>query len=49
MSLNQQGVTLISVGLIAYKDIRELMVAQKDLVTLLVELMPKLVKMILTG
>lgn len=47
--LKQQGVTLISAGLddvpMAYKNIREVMAAQRDLVTVLGEFMPKLVKM----
>ncbi|MGC3959657.1 MAG: RtcB family protein [Verrucomicrobiota bacterium] len=47
--LKQQGVTLISAGLdevpMAYKNIRDVMAAQKDLVTVLGEFMPKLVKM----
>ncbi|HPU54655.1 MAG TPA: RtcB family protein [Verrucomicrobiota bacterium] len=51
--LKQQGVTLISAGLdevpMAYKNIREVMAAQKDLVTVLGEFQPKLVKMALGG
>ncbi|HEU6449368.1 MAG TPA: RtcB family protein [Verrucomicrobiae bacterium] len=51
--LKQQGVTLISAGLdevpMAYKNIREVMAAQKDLVTVLGEFMPKLVKMAPSG
>ena len=51
--LQQQGVTLISAGLdevpLAYKNIREVMAAQKDLVTVLGEFMPKLVKMAPSG
>jgi tRNA-splicing ligase RtcB (3'-phosphate/5'-hydroxy nucleic acid ligase) len=47
--LKQQGVTLISAGLdevpMAYKNIREVMAAQQDLVTVLGEFMPRLVKM----
>jgi len=47
--LKQQGVTLISAGLdevpMAYKNIRDVMAAQRDLVTVLGEFMPKLVKM----
>ena len=47
--LNQQGVTLISSGLdevpMAYKNIREIMAAQNDLVTVLGQFDPKLVKM----
>ena len=47
--LKQQGVTLISACLddvpMAYKNIREVMAAQRDLVTVLGEFMPKLVKM----
>jgi tRNA-splicing ligase RtcB len=47
--LKQQGVTLISAGLdevpMAYKNIREVMAAQKDLVTVLGQFDPKLVKM----
>jgi tRNA-splicing ligase RtcB len=51
--LKQQGVTLISAGLdevpMAYKNIREVMAAQQDLVTVLGEFMPKLVKMAPAG
>jgi tRNA-splicing ligase RtcB len=51
--LKQQGVTLISAGLdevpMAYKNIREVMAAQKDLVTVLGEFMPRLVKMAPAG
>jgi len=51
--LKQQGVTLISAGLdevlMAYKNIREVMASQKDLVTVLGEFMPKLVKMAPAG
>jgi tRNA-splicing ligase RtcB len=51
--LKQQGVTLISAGLdevpMAYKNIRDVMAAQKDLVTVLGEFMPKLVKMAPSG
>ena len=51
--LKQQGVTLISAGLdevpMAYKNIREVMAAQSDLVTVLGEFMPKLVKMAPSG
>src|ERR1043165_1746227 len=51
--LKQQGVTLISSGLdevpMAYKNIREIMAAQSDLVTVLGEFMPKLVKMAPAG
>ncbi|HXT40351.1 MAG TPA: RtcB family protein [Candidatus Angelobacter sp.] len=47
--LRERGVTLISVGLdevpMAYKNIREVMAAQNDLVTVLGEFMPRLVKM----
>src|SRR5438105_6000950 len=47
--LKQQGVTLISAGLdevpMAYKNIREVMAAQNDLVTILGQFDPKLVKM----
>ena len=47
--LKQQGVTLISAGLdevpMAYKNIREVMAAQQDLVTVLGQFDPKLVKM----
>ena len=51
--LKQQGVTLISAGLdevpMAYKNIRDVMKAQNDLVTVLGEFMPKLVKMAPSG
>jgi tRNA-splicing ligase RtcB len=51
--LKQQGVTLISAGLdevpMAYKNIRDVMAAQKDLVTVLGEFMPKFVKMAPSG
>ena len=51
--LKQQGVTLISAGLdevpMAYKNIRDVMAAQKDLVTVLGEFMPRLVKMAPSG
>ncbi len=51
--LKQQGVTLISAGLdevpMAYKNIRDVMTAQKDLVTVLGEFMPKVVKMAPSG
>lgn len=51
--LKQQGVTLLSAGLdeapMAYKNIREVMAAQKDLVTVLGEFQPKLVKMAPAG
>ena len=47
--LRQKGVTLISAGLdevpMAYKNIREVMAAQSDLVTVLGQFDPKLVKM----
>lgn len=47
--LQQQGVTLLSAGLdevpMAYKNIREVMAAQRDLVTVLGEFKPRLVKM----
>jgi tRNA-splicing ligase RtcB len=47
--LKQQGVTLISAGLdespLAYKNIREVMAAQQDLVSVAGEFHPKLVKM----
>jgi len=47
--LRRQGVTLISAGLdevpMAYKNIREVMAAQSDLVTVLGQFDPKLVKM----
>ena len=51
--LKQQGVTLISAGLdevpMAYKNIRDVMAAQRDLVTVLGEFMPRLVKMAPSG
>jgi tRNA-splicing ligase RtcB (3'-phosphate/5'-hydroxy nucleic acid ligase) len=51
--LRERGVTLISAGLdevpMAYKNIREVMAAQKDLVTALGEFDPKLVKMAPSG
>ena len=51
--LKQQGVTLISAGLdevpMAYKNIRDVMAAQHDLVTVLGDFMPKLVKMAPAG
>jgi tRNA-splicing ligase RtcB len=51
--LQQRGVTLISAGLdevpMAYKDIKEVMAAQSDLVTVLGQFEPKLVKMALAG
>jgi tRNA-splicing ligase RtcB len=51
--LKQQGVTLISAGLdevpMAYKNIGDVMKAQSDLVTVLGEFMPKLVKMAPSG
>ncbi len=51
--LKQLGVTLISAGLdevpMAYKNIRDVMAAQRDLVTVLGEFMPKLVKMAPAG
>lgn len=51
--LKQQGVTLLSAGLdevpMAYKNIRDVMAAQRDLVTVLGEFMPKLVKMAPSG
>jgi tRNA-splicing ligase RtcB len=47
--LRERGVTLISAGLdevpMAYKNIREVMAAQNDLVTILGQFDPKLVKM----
>jgi tRNA-splicing ligase RtcB len=47
--LRDRGVTLISAGLdevpMAYKNIREVMAAQNDLVTVLGQFDPKLVKM----
>ena len=51
--LRERGVTLISAGLdevpMAYKSIRDVMAAQKDLVTVLGEFMPRLVKMAPSG
>src|SRR5438094_12475 len=51
--LRQQGVTLISAGLdevpMVYKNIREVMAAQTDLVTVLGQFDPKLVKMAPSG
>lgn len=51
--LKQQGVTLISSGLdevpMACKNIREVMEAQRDLVTVLGQFDPKLVKMAPAG
>ena len=51
--LRQQGVNLISAGLdevpMVYKDIREVMAAQSDLVTVLGQFDPKLVKMAPSG
>jgi tRNA-splicing ligase RtcB len=51
--LKQQGVTLISAGLdevpMAYKDIHDVMAAQHDLVTVLGEFRPRLVKMAPSG
>jgi tRNA-splicing ligase RtcB len=51
--LREQGVTLISAGLdevpMAYKNIREVMAAQTDLVTVLGQFDPKLVKMAPSG
>jgi tRNA-splicing ligase RtcB len=51
--LRERGVTLISAGLdevpMAYKDIREVMAAQQDLVTVLGQFDPKLVKMAPSG
>ncbi len=51
--LKQQGVTLISAGLdevpMAYKNIREVLAAQNDLVTVLGQFDPKLVKMAPSG
>src|SRR6185436_20588617 len=51
--LRESGVTLISAGLdevpMAYKNIREVMAAQKDLVTVLGQFDPKLVKMAPAG
>ncbi|HEV2319295.1 MAG TPA: RtcB family protein, partial [Verrucomicrobiae bacterium] len=51
--LKQQGVTLISAGLdevpMAYKNIHEVMAAQNDLVAMIGEFMPGLVKMAPSG
>ena len=51
--LRQQGVTLISAGLdevpMVYKDIHQVMAAQSDLVTILGQFDPKLVKMAPSG
>ncbi len=51
--LRQRGVNLISAGLdevpMAYKDIREVMAAQRDLVTILGQFDPRLVKMAPAG
>jgi len=51
--LRQQGVTLISAGLdevpMVYKNIHQVMAAQKDLVTILGQFDPKLVKMAPVG
>ena len=51
--LRERGVTLISAGLdevpMAYKNIREVMAAQKDLVTKIGQFDPKLVKMAPSG
>lgn len=51
--LNERGVTLISAGLdevpMAYKNIRDVMAAQSDLVSVLGEFDPKLVKMAPSG
>src|SRR5262245_61963440 len=51
--LRERGVTLISAGLdevpMAYKNIREVMAAQNDLVTVLGEFHPRLVKMAPSG
>lgn len=51
--LKQRHVTLISAGLdevpMAYKDIRAVMAAQNDLVTVLGEFQPRLVKMAPSG
>src|SRR5262249_22800506 len=51
--LRQQGVTLISAGLdevpMVYNNIREVMAAQNDLVTVLGQFDPKLVKMAPAG
>ena len=51
--LRERGVTLTSAGLdevpMAYKNIREVMAAQSDLVTVLGQFDPKLVKMAPSG
>ena len=51
--LRERGVTLISAGLdeapMVYKNIREVMAAQNDLVTILGQFDPKLVKMAPAG
>jgi tRNA-splicing ligase RtcB len=51
--LRERGVTLISAGLdevpMVYKNIREVMAAQSDLVTVLGQFDPKLVKMAPSG
>jgi tRNA-splicing ligase RtcB len=51
--LRDKGVTLISAGLdeapMVYKNIHEVMAAQKDLVTILGQFDPKLVKMAPSG
>ena len=51
--LREKGVTLISAGLdevpMVYKNIHEVMAAQKDLVTILGQFDPKLVKMAPSG
>jgi tRNA-splicing ligase RtcB len=51
--LRARGVTLISAGLdevpMVYKNIREVMAAQSDLVTILGQFDPKLVKMAPSG
>jgi tRNA-splicing ligase RtcB len=51
--LRQRGVSLMSAGLdeapLAYKDIRQVMAAQSDLVTILGQFDPKLVKMAPSG
>jgi tRNA-splicing ligase RtcB len=52
-TIRERGVTLISAGLdevpMAYKNIREVMAAQSDLVTVLGQFDPKLVKMAPSG
>jgi len=51
--LHEQGVTLISAGLdevpMVYKNIHQVMAAQRDLVTILGQFDPKLVKMAPAG